>query len=63
MDKAEVVLKVSEKSGIDEDDCRKVLDAFEEVVSNHLSDSKGVGAAFETVYKMMSFIKNNKNNK
>lgn len=60
MTKEEVVLKVSEKSGINEDDCKKVLDAFEEVVSNHISDSKGVSAAFETIYKIMSFIKNKK---
>lgn len=62
MNKAEVILKVSEKSGINEDDCKKILNAFEEVLSDRLSDSKGV-SVFETVYKIMSFIKSKKENK
>lgn len=63
MNKEGVILKVSEKSGVNEDDCKIVLSAFEEVVSNHISDSKGVGVAFDTIYKIMSFIKSKKDPK
>lgn len=60
MNNAEVVAKVAEKSGVNVDDCKKVLDAFEEVLSDELSNSKDIGSAFDKVYKVMSFFKNKK---
>lgn len=60
MNKAEVILKVSEKSGINEEDCGKVLNAFEVVLSERLSDS--ISGAFYKTYSMTSFIKSKKNN-
>ena len=40
MNKREIITKVSERSGISWEECEKVLDAFEEVLSDELSSSK-----------------------
>ncbi len=55
-----MVLKVSQKSGINSPDCQKVLDALEQVLNEELENSKGVGDAFDKVYKILSFFKNKK---
>lgn len=60
MNNAEVVAKVAEKSGVNADDCKKVLDAFEEVLSDELSNSKDISSAIDKVYKVISFFKNKK---
>lgn len=60
MNKQDLVIKVSEKSGINQDDCTKVLNAFEEVFSNRLSDSNSISGAFDKIYNVISFIKNKK---
>lgn len=60
MNKAEVVSKVSEKSGVNMNDCKKVLDAFEDVLTEELSDSKNVSGAFDKVYNVLHFFKNRK---
>lgn len=62
MNKTEVILNVSEKSGVKPDDTRKVLEAFEEVFNERLSNSKVINSAFDKVYSIMSFIKNKKDN-
>lgn len=55
-------MKVSEMSGVNLTDCKNVLDAFEEVFSNELSQSGGAMNVFDKIYKVMSFIKNKKDN-
>lgn len=60
MNHTEVVAKVSEKSGINMDDCNKVLKAFEEVLGDELAHSKEVGSAFDKVYKILHFFKTKK---
>ncbi len=60
MNKAEVVALVSEKSGVNAADCQKVLDMFEQVLSDELANSKRVGDAFDKVYNILSFFKNKK---
>lgn len=60
MNNREVVAKVSELSGVHFDDCQKVLNAFEEVLSDELSNSKDIGRAFDKVIKVMDFLKNKK---
>ncbi len=60
MNNQEMVLKVSQKSGINSPDCQKVLDALEQVLNEELENSKGVGDAFDKVYKILSFFKNKK---
>lgn len=60
MNNAEVVAKVSEKSGVTVDDCNKVLNAFEEVLSHELSNSPSVGGAFDKIYNVMSYFKDRK---
>ena len=55
MNKTEMIAKVSVESGIGVEECEKVLDAFEEVLSEELATSKRVGNIFEKVYKIMSF--------
>ena len=63
MNKREIITKVSERSGISWEECEKVLDAFEEVLSDELSSSKKMSGAFDKVYKLMSFLKGKKGNK
>ncbi|PWA09753.1 hypothetical protein DCC39_12375 [Pueribacillus theae] len=60
MNNTEVMMKVSEVSGINIDDCQKVLNAFEEVLSDELTHSKDVSNAFDKIYKVLSFLKNKK---
>lgn len=60
MNNTEVVAKVSEKSGVTIEECSKVLKAFEEVLSDELSDSKLVSSAFDKVYKAVSYFKERK---
>lgn len=60
MNNTEMVAKVSEKSGVNMNDCQKVLDAFEEVLSDELAHSEDVSSAFEKVYSVLHFFKNKK---
>lgn len=60
MNNAEVIAKVSEKSGIAAEDCGKVLKAFEEVLSHELSNSPSVGGAFDKIYNVMNYFKDRK---
>ncbi|MDQ0339709.1 hypothetical protein J2S00_002502 [Caldalkalibacillus uzonensis] len=41
------------KIGVNINDCKKVLDAFEEVLNDELSHSKDVSSAFDKVYKVL----------
>jgi len=56
MKKRVIITKVAELSGISENDCRKVLDAFENVFNSELSNSGNVMNAFDKVYEIMNFI-------
>ncbi|QQK74854.1 HU family DNA-binding protein [Salicibibacter cibarius] len=58
MNNTEVVTKVAEESGVNVEDCQKVLDAFEDVLSTELSQSKDVRSAFDKVYKVLHVFKN-----
>lgn len=62
MDKKEIITKVSERSGVSTEETKKVIDAFEEVLGDELSDSNGLGGAFDKVYKVMEFFKKKKDN-
>lgn len=61
MNKREVIDRVAEKSGIAKSECEKVLTAFEEVFNDELTNSKGIGKAFDKVYKIMDFLNSKKN--
>jgi nucleoid DNA-binding protein len=58
MNKTEVITTVSEKSGVSKEDCEKVLNTFEAVLEERLSESKSIESAFNKIYKMMSLINN-----
>ena len=60
MNKAEIAKKVSERSGIDFQECRKVIDTFEKVLEEELENSKGLGGAFDKIYNLMHFFKGKK---
>lgn len=60
MNKTEIAMKVSQRSGVDFEDCKKVLNAFEEVLSDELANSKGLGGAFDKLYRVMGFFKDKK---
>lgn len=63
MNKTNLVIKVSEISGVDINNCKRVLDAFEEVLGDELSNSDSVGNAFDKIYKMMDSLKKRKDSK
>lgn len=39
------------------ENCYKVLDAFEELLGEELSNSKDISGAFEKIYKTLSYFK------
>lgn len=57
MNKKETIAKVSQLSGIEYSDCCKVIKALEQVLNEELENSKGVGNAFDKVYKIMGIFK------
>ena len=63
MNKTEIARKVSERSGVEFEECRKVIDAFEKVLEEELADSKGLGGVFDKIYNVMSFFKGKKEEK
>lgn len=60
MNKDTMAAKVSVRSGISEDICKKIIDNFEEVLSEELESSKSLGKAFNRVYNIMNFFKRKK---
>lgn len=58
MNKTNVISKVSEISGVASLECVRVLDALESVLSTELEASKGIGKAFDKIYKVMSLFRN-----
>lgn len=63
MNKREVIATVAERSGVNPEDCARVLDSFEEVFTEEITGSKWKNAVFEQIYGLMSLIKEKKNNK
>ncbi|GIN20158.1 MAG TPA: hypothetical protein DEO65_05010 [Bacillus bacterium] len=60
MNHADMIAKVSEKSGVNSADCQKVLKSFEDVLSDEISNSKDISGALDKAYKVLSFLKNKK---
>lgn len=58
MNNAKVIIQVSQKSGINKEDCTKVLNSLEDVISQELSEKRWKKTLFGTVYRMLTFIKN-----
>ena len=56
MNKAEVIAKVAAQSGVGEEDCRKVLQALETVLTDELGNSAGAMSALDKVQKVLSFF-------
>ena len=57
MNRASVIKKVSELSGVGESGCEKVLDALEHVLNDELGSSGGIKQAFGKIYRIMSLFK------
>lgn len=60
MNKAEVLEKTAEKSGVGMEECKKVLNAFEDVLTNELSQSNNISHALDKIYHFWSFLKSKK---
>jgi hypothetical protein len=60
MNKKELVIKVAAKAQVGSDECLKVIDALEAVLSEAFSDSGSLGSAFDKAYSIMSFFKKKK---
>lgn len=58
MNNAKVIIQISQKSGISKEDCTKVLNSLEDIISQELSEKGWKKILFGTVYRMLSFIKN-----
>ena len=63
MNKREVIAAVAERSGVNPEDCARVLDSFEDVFTEEITGSKWKNAAFEQIYGLLSLIKEKENNK
>lgn len=61
MNKREVIATVAERSGINPDECRIVLDTFENVFAEEISSSKWKEAVFGHVYDILTNIRNKQN--
>lgn len=57
MNHHELVGKVAEQSGVDAVDCERVLTALEEILEAELGSQKGARTAFNSVYKVMDFLR------
>lgn len=57
MNKTEVINKLSLTTGVIEADCKKVLDALENILNDELASSKSVSNAFDKVYKLMQLFR------
>lgn len=60
MDKREVIAAVAERSGVNPEDCARVLDSFEDVFTEEITGSKWKNAAFEQIYGLLNLIKEKK---
>ena len=63
MNKTEMAGKAAERSGVDFETCKKVIDACEKVLEEELGSSKGIGGAFDKIYNVMNFFKRKKEGK
>ena len=54
MNKTELITEVAKVSGVNIEDCRKVLDAFEKVTEKKLSD--GIGNGIDQVCNLVNFF-------
>ena len=63
MNKREVIATVAERSGVNPEDCARVLDSFEDVFTVEITGRKCKNAVFEQIYGLLSLIKEKKNNK
>ncbi len=60
MNKKDMVLRLSQKSGVGLPECQKVLDALEETLNEELASSKSFSDGFDKIYKLISFFKGKK---
>ena len=63
MNKREVIATVAERSGVNPEDCARVLGSFEDVFTEEITGSKWKNTVFEQIYGLLSLIKEKKNNK
>lgn len=60
MNKKEVIATVASRSGVNPEDCIKVVDTLEEVIGEEIGRSKWKDTIFEYVYNILTSIKNKK---
>jgi len=54
MNRTEIILKLSEESGVNIDDCGKVINSLERILDEELSSSQGILKAIDKVYGLVS---------
>lgn len=57
MNKSGIIEKVAGLSGVNEADCRKVLDALEAVFQNELSQSGGCRYMMNKIYCLLAYFR------
>jgi hypothetical protein len=62
MNNAELIIQVSEVSGINTSDCEKVIKAFEQVLENKFAESQGAMNAIDKAYKILNYLRFKNNN-
>lgn len=57
MNKKELIVKISQISGVESSDCCQVIEALEIVLSEELETSSSIRNVFGKVYKLMGILK------
>lgn len=60
MNKKQLIVAIAKTSDVNQDDCEKVINALELVLSNELSNSKNRFSAIEKICKVLNYIKDKK---
>lgn len=62
MNEKEIISIVAERSGMEPDDCTRVLNTLEDVLSEEITRSKWKNIIFGLLYSILTRIKNKKEN-
>jgi len=60
MNQSELIKEIATRTGVDEADCRIVLDALEDVLEENLAASGSVGGAVDKIYNLIGFLRGKK---
>lgn len=60
MNKTEIINRITERTEINREECEIIINTFEKVLEEELSDSKGIKEAFNKVYNVLHYFREKK---